>query len=287
MVLKTVVWSHFATVCCKSRNQAVLSMMKKHCYSGLRAEGVAIENILANKQRFIGTIEAGAVHGIMQWNLTGLCRATRSEELINVWGSAGVICTLVDVPGTHAEAVILNTEPALSRTTCHLCTKHQRDITAEMRAAVTANTCVDSHIYRCLNPPPRASWSSWSAGSLAPRDGLLVVKNDLPLLLFPPQLPVNIMKKGSLIGPHARCHSPTTLRLSSAATTAKLLPRVIYSVSGRLLYHPGSHRADRRVAEMHRGDYRGPGLRRATQRHVHETVSKKEWWTVRQVKELR
>lgn len=43
-------------------------------------------------------------------------------------------------------------------------------------------------------------------------------KNNLPLQPFSPQLPGNIIKKGGLTGPHARCHPPTTLRLSSAAT---------------------------------------------------------------------
>lgn len=90
---EAVVWAYSATICCISRDQPVRSIMKNHCYSGLRAEGAVIEHILANKQRFIGTIEAGTEHRIMQWNVTGLCGATRAEELINVWGPAGVICT--------------------------------------------------------------------------------------------------------------------------------------------------------------------------------------------------
>lgn len=89
---KAVCWAHFATICCMKRDQPVLSVMKSLCYSGLWAEGAVIENILANKQRFIGTIEAGSEHRIMQWNLTGLRGATLAEELMNVWGPAGVTC---------------------------------------------------------------------------------------------------------------------------------------------------------------------------------------------------
>lgn len=56
-------------------------------------EGTVIENILPNKQSFTSAAEAGTELRIMQWNLTGLRGATWAEELINVWGPAGVICT--------------------------------------------------------------------------------------------------------------------------------------------------------------------------------------------------
>ena len=136
-LLKAFVWAHFATICCMSRDQPVLSMMKSHCYSGLWAEGAVIENILANKQRFIGTIEARTERRIMQWNLTGLCGATWAEELINVWGPAGVICTFVDVLGSHTGALIeLNIEQMFSWSARHLCTNHWRDIPVEMSVTV-------------------------------------------------------------------------------------------------------------------------------------------------------
>lgn len=51
-----------------------------------------IDKILPIKQSFIGTVEAVTELRIMQWNLTGLRGATRAEELINVWGPAGVVC---------------------------------------------------------------------------------------------------------------------------------------------------------------------------------------------------
>lgn len=134
-------WAHFATICCMSRDQPVLSMMKSHCYSGLWAEGAVIENILANKQRFIGTIEAGTEHRIMQWNLTGLCGATWAEELINVWGPAGVICTFVDVLGSHTEAlIVLNIEQMFSSTARHRRTKFWRDITVRMSVTVIVSS---------------------------------------------------------------------------------------------------------------------------------------------------
>lgn len=140
-------WAHFATICCMSRDQLVLSMMKSHCYSGLWAEGAVIENILANKQRFIGTIEAGAQHRIMQWNLTGLRGATWDEELINVWRPPGVICTFVDVLGSHTEAlIVLNIEQMFSWTTRHLCTKHWRDIAVKMRVTVIVSLYCYTHI---------------------------------------------------------------------------------------------------------------------------------------------
>lgn len=77
---------------CEWGSNSTFNDKKSHCYSGLLAEGAVIESILANKQRFIGTIEVGTVHRIMQWNLTGLHGATWAEELINVWGPAGEIC---------------------------------------------------------------------------------------------------------------------------------------------------------------------------------------------------
>ena len=80
---------------------------KTHCYSGLLAVGAVIENILANKQRFIGTMEAGSEQRIMQWNLTGLRGATWAEELINVWGPGGIICAFVNVLNTHTKALIV------------------------------------------------------------------------------------------------------------------------------------------------------------------------------------
>lgn len=106
-IFDTTVW----TLC---RNQAVLSMMKSNCYSGLWAGGAVMENILANKQSFIGTIEAGTKHRIMQWNLTGLFGATWAEELINVWGPAGETYTVVDVLSSHTVALnVLNTKLTL------------------------------------------------------------------------------------------------------------------------------------------------------------------------------
>lgn len=110
---------------------------ESHCYFGLWAEGAQIGNILANKQGFIGTTDPRTEHRIMQWNLTGLCGATWAEELINVWGPVGVICTFVDIVSSqnwsshcskHRAKVLLNTNT--------LCTKDWGAFTDRMNGSV-------------------------------------------------------------------------------------------------------------------------------------------------------
>lgn len=83
-------------------------------------------------------------------------------------------------------------------------------------------------------------------------------KTNLPLQPFPPQLPGNIIKRGSLSGPRARCLAPTPLRLSSAATLQSCFHNWFIPLSGWLLHHPLLSSCRR---EIHTDDWRGAGPR--------------------------
>lgn len=185
--------------------------MKRHCYSASWAEGEVIENILANKQRFIGTTEAGTEHRIMHWNLTGLCGAIWAEELINVWGPAGVICTFVDILDSHTVAlIVLNIEQKLISPTRHLWTNYWRNVTVKMNVTVIVSFITLTHLiypahihsdYQTApgTPPviqllwpfvaPAFVW--WTTGG----------ERNLPLQPCAPQLPANIIKKAAGVAP--------------------------------------------------------------------------------------
>lgn len=189
-------------------------MIKSHCYSGLWAEGAVIENILANKQRFTGTIEAETERRIMQWNLTGLHGATRAEELINVWGAAGIMCAFVDVLGSHDEA-----PSALNRANVPVVSPAHNILEIHYRS--------DECCCHCVFAPPIEMTHTFG---VSPREAPSFLSYSTPVGVimtcpcnnFLHQLSANIIKKGSLTGPHAHCHPPTTLRLSSAATLQNL-----------------------------------------------------------------
>ena len=200
----------------------------------------------------------------MQWNLTGLCGATRAEELINVWGPAGVICTFVDIRGSRTGAlVVLNIEQMLLWTARHLRTKApKRHYRRNERchhfhsSFHYTHTHTHTHTHWQSDPPstppviqsvcphvlPAFWW--WTASG----------RTNLPLQPFPPQLPGNIIKRGRLSGPRARCLAPTPLRLSSAATLQSCFHKWFIPLSGWLLHHPPhplcSRHADERYTQM-------------------------------------
>lgn len=199
----------------------------------------------------------------MQWNLTGLCGATWAEELINVWGPAGVMCTFVDIRGSHTGAlIVLNIEQMLLWTARHLRTKalkrHYRR--NERRRHFRPRSTTHTHTHWQSDPPstppviqlvcPRALPALWWWTASG--------KTNLPLQPFPPQLPGNIIKRGSLSGPRARCLAPTPLRLSSAATLQSCFHNWFIPLSGWLLHHPLLSSCRR---EIHTDDWRGAGPR--------------------------
>lgn len=231
---KAVCWAHFATICCMNRDQPALSVIKTLCYSSLWAGGDVIENILANEARFVGTIEAGSEHSIMQWNLTGLHGATLAQELINVWGPAGVKCAFVDVLHSQTGALLVQS--------CHRWRRYREDVKVRRNVAHMStfwqsltNDCSNTYTFFESPQGPRFPtihpvWWSW------PTLGTL----------FPQELPDNVgRKKSSFIGPHTHSRPSSRLWRSSATVVQKLLPQVIYSFSDSILHHPCFCHADR------------------------------------------
>lgn len=96
----------------------------------------------------------------------------------------------------------------------------------------------------CAHVVPAFLW--WTTGG----------KNNLPLQLFPPELPGNIIKKGWVwvaLMPAAMLQLPSGCHLlphCKAASTSDLF----FFFSGWLLHHPCSRHADRPAWEIHRDD---------------------------------
>lgn len=91
----------------------------------------------------------------------------------------------------------------LGPTTTHIHTQY----TMTVRCGTCNTSCDPAGVSPC-GPCVVPAFLWWTTGG----------KRNLLLQPFLPQLPGNIIKNGSLSGPHARCHPPTTFRLSSAAT---------------------------------------------------------------------
>lgn len=147
---------------------------RKSCYSDSWAEGAVMDNVLARKQGFSGTIDAGTDHRIMQWNLTGLRGATWDEELINVWGANGVICTLLAWTLCAKKAGVLfdNTTP-MHRT---LERRHGQNavpsfVFAQLPLILNA---------RFKSTPATPLWSSVPLWSMLSYDGLPVLSMTCP-----------------------------------------------------------------------------------------------------------
>lgn len=216
-----------------------------------------IENILANKQRYIGTMEAGSEPRIMQWNLTGLNGATWAEELINVWGPGGIICAFVNVLSSHTKAlIVLSVQQMFSsyQPVYTIMGRHRSPNGGYSHFSNTIHAHTDSQIYtaaamptfclfeegRCF-PKILCWWYSWPAlvtiSSTTAWECYKERQSDwpsCPLLSnnFPPAV--------------ICCHG------------AKLLPQVIYSFSCWLLHHLCSCHAD--WFEIHRDNSRGTSL---------------------------
>lgn len=160
----------------------------------------------------------------MQWNLTGLRGATLAEELINVWGPAGVKCAFADILDSQTGALAV---PTVQQKYC-------QDIQIKMN--VTNMTHWQAHrndgsnTFGVTTKVPDFPWFTVCGNA------------DLSFELFPPKLPDNVMKRSSLICPHSNL--PLALICHSSATP---LPQVIYSVSNWILHLPGFCHADRRT----------------------------------------
>lgn len=180
----------------------------------------------------------------MQWNLTGLHGATWAEELINVWGPAGEICARLC---------------QRSQLTCwsshffhwNLLERHYNQKECLSRFSLLAHTMT----VRCKQHLPVSVWSPLT------KETRLVVIMTCPQ--FPLQLPGNMIKKDSLIGPSCLLPSSNCPPAVICCHTAKLPPWVIYSFPGWLLHHPCTHHADKQTWEIHRNGSRGQGLHRA------------------------
>lgn len=190
----------------------------------------------------------------MQWNLTGLHGATWAEELINVWGPAGEICAR------------LCRRSQLTYWSSH-CNKYRENVffnSKWLEWYYNQKECFHHFFllaHTLIVKPKQLGWHlSVPVCSLLTKETLLVVIMTCPQFL--PQLPGNMIKKDSLIGPSCPLPSSNCPPAVICCHTAKLLPWVIYSFPGWLLHHPCSHHADKQTWEIHRNGSRGLGLHR-------------------------